>query len=158
MELYCYFTREVVLFLVDKPKTMSLNSEVITVRLETRQRQQTDSSSLDGLQTYQEIITKDSDEGGEIPQTRKGTVTMLVVLVIGLIAARSFDRALYYRIAYEMDKYSWFLSAIVLPLGFIVIVWPIVWYKLLFTNTIPKNTRVWGTHKTFMVLASFDAL
>eukprot|EP01138_Halocafeteria_seosinensis_P016495 gb/GECG01016826.1/.p1 GENE.gb/GECG01016826.1/~~gb/GECG01016826.1/.p1 ORF type:complete len:484 (+),score=47.23 gb/GECG01016826.1/:1-1452(+) len=126
----------------------SSKEEMHRVPLLSKSMENDDSSPINASE-------KDSDNGYR--QTPLIT-PKLILLVVGLIAARSADQAIYYRIAYEMDKFSWFLSAFVLPFGFLAVVFPIAWYKLLFTSSVPKETRRWGVHKLFCVFGILDTL
>mmetsp|Transcript_40508 Transcript_40508/g.65699 ORF Transcript_40508/g.65699 Transcript_40508/m.65699 type:complete len:548 (-) Transcript_40508:233-1876(-) len=57
-------------------------------------------------------------------------IFLVAFLCIALVFTRSLEVILYIRIAKKMKNYSWFLASIVLTLSFVVICWPVVWYKI----------------------------
>ena len=88
----------------------------------------------------------------------KPITVKLILLVVALIVTRAIDQAIYYRIAYEMKGYTWYFSAFILPIGFLVILWPIVWYKSFWSKSIPAESRSWGVHKVLFRLGVLDTL
>lgn len=60
--------------------------------------------------------------------------SVLTISLVILISARCVDRALFTRITYALPDYLWYLANIVLPIAFLVISWPVVWYKMYFTG------------------------
>ena len=78
------------------------------------------------------------------------------MLVISLIAARAVDQVLYYRIATVLDGYGLWFSAVVLPVGFLVVLWPIVIYRI-WTGTVTKEMLAFPRSK-FIALGVLDTL
>lgn len=59
---------------------------------------------------------------------------MLTVALVTLIFARSVDQTLFYRLNFAYEAYVWYLATVILPVAFVVISWPVVWYKMYFTG------------------------
>jgi len=88
---------------------------------------------------------------------KPGSTQYLILIVIALVLCRATDQVLYYRIAEAMSDYNWYFSAIILPIAFLFVVWPVVGYKLLFTGHITKAMLAVPQHK-FAVLGLIDTL
>lgn len=50
-------------------------------------------------------------------------------MVLALIFARAIDQVLYYRIAIGMKGYTWYFSAVILPVALLMILAPITYYR-----------------------------
>ncbi|OQS06890.1 Drug/Metabolite Transporter (DMT) Superfamily [Thraustotheca clavata] len=72
-----------------------------------------------------------------------------------LIASRCVDRVLYTRITYAYGPFLWYFSNIILPIAFMVTSWPIVWYKMWFTEEITPEMRRFPHYK-FALMGFFD--
>lgn len=59
---------------------------------------------------------------------------LLVVALVALILARSIDQTIFYRLAQVYSNYVWYLGAIILPVAFLIVSWPVVWWKMMFTG------------------------
>ena len=55
----------------------------------------------------------------------------------------------------EYEKYIWYLSNVILPLAFLVISWPVVWYKMYYTEEITPKMRSFPLYK-FAVMGALD--
>jgi len=82
---------------------------------------------------------------------------LLTLSLICLIAARSVDQTLYYRMSFAYADYVWYLSTVVLPIAFLVISWPVVWYKMRFTDHITPEMKAFPKYK-FAIMGLFDTL
>ena len=60
---------------------------------------------------------------------------LLVLALVSLILARSIDQTIFYRLAQVYTNYVWYLGAVILPIAFLFISWPVVWWKMIFTGT-----------------------
>eukprot|EP00128_Syssomonas_multiformis_P005617 Colp12_sorted_trinity150504_noHs@10440 len=80
----------------------------------------------------------------------------LTLLLVVLVLARSIDYVLYVRMAKDMKNYAWFLGSIALPAAFVIVSWPIVWYKMKFTDHITPEMRK-TPMKYYLILGGFDA-
>eukprot|EP00128_Syssomonas_multiformis_P005614 Colp12_sorted_trinity150504_noHs@32929 len=58
--------------------------------------------------------------------------------------------------AKDMKNYAWFLGSIALPAAFVIVSWPIVWYKMKFTDHITPEMRK-TPMKYYLILGGFDA-
>jgi hypothetical protein len=65
----------------------------------------------------------------------------LTILVISLIVARAIDTVLYYRLANILDGFGLYFSSIILPIGFLLVLWPIVIYRI-YTGELTAS--LWG--------------
>lgn len=81
----------------------------------------------------------------------------VAVALVLLIAARCVDRVLYTRLTYEYAQFIWYLSNVILPMAFLITSWPIVWFKMLFTDHITADMRAFPHYK-FAIMALFDTL
>ncbi|TYZ63871.1 hypothetical protein PybrP1_006233 [[Pythium] brassicae (nom. inval.)] len=81
----------------------------------------------------------------------------LAVALVLLIAARCVDRVLYTRITYDYTTFLWYFSNIILPLAFLVTSWPVVWFKMYFTEDITDEMRRFPHYK-FAIMALLDQL
>lgn len=85
-----------------------------------------------------------------------GTAPYLAMIVVALVIARATDQVFYYRIAIAMSPYSWYFSSCILPIAFLIIVWPIVGAKLIwYPKHITKEMLAIPQHK-FAVLGALD--
>lgn len=82
---------------------------------------------------------------------------MLTVALIALVTSRSVDQALSYRLARKYQNYIWYLATVVLPVAYLFIGWPVVWYKLLFTKDITPEMKRFPHYK-FAIMAFFDMI
>lgn len=67
-----------------------------------------------------------------------------IAITLGLvlmILARSLDQTMYYRLSFNYGIYSWFLATFVLPLGILIVSWPVVWYKMSRTGPSAPSAR-----------------
>jgi len=78
------------------------------------------------------------------------------VALVALILARTVDQVLYYRIAKMMPSYTWMFGAIIISTGYVLVLWPIVWFKMYVTKSITPEQRKFP-HKALIIMASFDA-
>jgi uncharacterized membrane protein len=81
----------------------------------------------------------------------------LTVALLVLIATRSVDRVIFTRLAISYSNYLWFLANLILPVAFLVISWPIVWYKMLFTKDITPEMKAFPQYK-FLIMGLLDTL
>jgi hypothetical protein len=78
---------------------------------------------------------------GVLPRDRRRSPSQfsphlkLSIAVVALIFTRSVDQTLYYRLAKEYDNYVWFLATVILPIAFLIVLWPICWYKIYVSKT-----------------------
>lgn len=81
----------------------------------------------------------------------------LAVALVLLILARCVDRVLYTRITYDYVAFLWYFSNVITPIAFVVTSWPIVWYKMYFTDEITPEMRTFPHYK-FLIMALLDTL
>ncbi|KAF0695381.1 Aste57867_13815 [Aphanomyces stellatus] len=81
----------------------------------------------------------------------------LVVGLVVLILSRSVDRVYYTRITYDYNEFLWYFSNIICPVAYIVTSWPVVWYKLWFTEEITPEMKAFPHYK-FAIMGLFDTL
>eukprot|EP01129_Flabellula_baltica_P002059 TRINITY_DN11919_c0_g1_i1.p1 TRINITY_DN11919_c0_g1~~TRINITY_DN11919_c0_g1_i1.p1 ORF type:complete len:385 (-),score=64.50 TRINITY_DN11919_c0_g1_i1:13-1125(-) len=82
---------------------------------------------------------------------------ILTIFLIVLVVARSIDYVLYVRLSDDMANYAWYLGSLVLTMMFCVVSWPVVWYKMVFTDHITPEMR--KTPLTvYIVLGALDAV
>ncbi|TMW56559.1 hypothetical protein Poli38472_006569 [Pythium oligandrum] len=81
----------------------------------------------------------------------------LAVALVALVAARCVDRVLYTRITYGYMEFLWYFSNVILSLAFMVTSWPVVWYKMHFTDEITPEMRAFPHYK-FAIMALLDTL
>lgn len=103
-----------------------------------------------------------TDESNTSIYKRTKTLVMsalspLTVALLVLIATRSVDRVIFTRLAISYSNYLWFLANFILPIAFLVISWPIVWYKMLFTKQITPEMRAFPQYK-FLIMGLLDTL
>jgi hypothetical protein len=79
-----------------------------------------------------------------------------MIMLVVLVVTRSMDYVLYVRLSHKLGAYSWFFGSIVLAVIFNIISWPIVFYKLLFTNDITAAMRR-ASRWQIVLLGSLDA-
>ncbi|KAA0172158.1 hypothetical protein FNF27_01427 [Cafeteria roenbergensis] len=70
--------------------------------------------------------------------------------------AVNVDQVLYYRLAQALDGYGYYFSAAILPVGFLVVLWPIVLYRIC-TGRVTKDMLAYPKWK-FAALGIFDTL
>lgn len=80
----------------------------------------------------------------------------LVLAMIALIGSRAVDQVLSYRMTDMFSSYTWLLGAIILPLAYNVILWPIVLYKMYVSKTITMKERMFP-QLGIAIMAMFDA-
>jgi drug/metabolite transporter (DMT)-like permease len=81
----------------------------------------------------------------------------ILLALFGLVAARTVDQVLYYRLSYMYSSYVWFLGAIMIPVGYLFVLWPIVWYKMYVSKEIDDEHRQFS-QKAMFIMATFDTL
>lgn len=86
-----------------------------------------------------------------------GKNAWLIIAMVSLLIARAVDTVLYYRIAKLFPTYTWMMGAVIMSVGYMAVLWPIVWYKMYVSKTITKAHRAFP-HKQLIIMASFDAL
>ncbi|KAF0710935.1 hypothetical protein AaE_012311 [Aphanomyces astaci] len=59
------------------------------------------------------------------------------------------------RITYDYQQFLWYYSNIINPVAFLVITWPIVWYKLFFTKDITPEMKAFPHYK-YAIMAFLD--
>ena len=83
-------------------------------------------------------------------------LSSLTIEVIALILVRAIDQTLYYRIAIGMTGFAWFFSALVLPVAFLVVLTPVVLWKIR-SGAIPRSDLAFPQRK-IVALGMFDSL
>ncbi|OQR98790.1 Drug/Metabolite Transporter (DMT) Superfamily [Achlya hypogyna] len=81
----------------------------------------------------------------------------LAAALVVLIFARCVDRVVYTRITYDFAPFLWYFSNIICPLAFAVTSWPVVWYKLWFTNDITPEMKAFPS-QCFAWMALLDTV
>ncbi|ETW03091.1 hypothetical protein H310_05517 [Aphanomyces invadans] len=81
----------------------------------------------------------------------------LAASVVLLVLARCADRVIYTRIAYAYGPFLWYFSNIILPIAFVVTSWPVVWYKMAFTNDITPEMRSFPHYK-YAIMGLLDTI
>jgi hypothetical protein len=81
----------------------------------------------------------------------------IVGALFALIACRTVDQVLYYRIARMYASYTWALGAILLSAGYLMVLWPVVWYKMYVSGEITAEHRRFP-QKALFIMALFDTL
>ncbi|KDO35588.1 hypothetical protein SPRG_00430 [Saprolegnia parasitica CBS 223.65] len=79
----------------------------------------------------------------------------LVLPLACLILSRCVDRVLDTRITYAYGPFLWYFSNIILPIAFMVTSWPVVWYKMWFTDEITPEMRKFPHYK-YALMGFFD--
>lgn len=80
--------------------------------------------------------------GGANADVARCAQHVLVTLSLALmVLCRSLDQALYYRLSFNYGVYSWFLAFYVLPLGVVLLSWPMVLWKRKATGASPPRPR-----------------
>ena len=69
-----------------------------------------------------------------MPAATRGQSWLLATATLLLIATRSVDQTLFYRLNYVFESYVWLLATIILPCGYLLLTGPIVIYKLKYTQ------------------------
>jgi len=64
----------------------------------------------------------------------------LLIAMISFVFMGTIDSVLYVRLTHKMEEYAWFLSQIVLTVGFLVVSWPITWFRM-FRGNITSEMR-----------------
>ncbi|EQC39262.1 hypothetical protein SDRG_03467 [Saprolegnia diclina VS20] len=88
---------------------------------------------------------------------KKFTESKLAVGLVFLILSRTVDRVYYTRITYEYNDFLWYFANIICPISYIVTSWPVVWYKMWFTDEITPEMRAFPHYK-FIIMGLFDTL
>ncbi|ETW03085.1 hypothetical protein H310_05512 [Aphanomyces invadans] len=81
----------------------------------------------------------------------------LAVGLLLLIISRSVDRVYYTRITYDYNEFLWYFSNIICPIAYLVTSWPVVWYKMWFTQEITTEMTSFPHYK-FAIMGLFDTL
>jgi hypothetical protein len=106
----------------------------------------------------------------------------LAIALVLLIVARCVDRVLYTcvclgecdkwggtqaltraspylcrRITYDYVAFLWYFSNVITPIAFVVTTWPVVWYKMYFTDEITPEMRAFPHYK-YAIMALLDTL
>ncbi|CAK4667313.1 hypothetical protein AeMF1_017787 [Aphanomyces euteiches] len=81
----------------------------------------------------------------------------LVVALVVLIISRSVDRVYYTRITFDYNEFLWYFSNIICPIAYLVTSWPVVWYKMWFTDEITPEMKAFPHYK-FAIMGLFDTL
>eukprot|EP00475_Leptophrys_vorax_P012737 TRINITY_DN1910_c0_g1_i1.p1 TRINITY_DN1910_c0_g1~~TRINITY_DN1910_c0_g1_i1.p1 ORF type:complete len:484 (-),score=115.03 TRINITY_DN1910_c0_g1_i1:76-1527(-) len=89
----------------------------------------------------------------EEPQSKFG----VIIALIALIGCRTVDQVLYYRLARMYASYTWALGAIILSAGYLIVLWPVVWYKMYVSGEITAEHRRFP-QKALFIMAIFDTL
>lgn len=69
--------------------------------------------------------------------------------------SRTLSQVLHYRIARIYVTYSWFLSAIVLISAYVILLWPMIWYRTYLSRQITSQHRSFP-QLSLLLMASFD--
>eukprot|EP00941_MAST-03F_sp_MAST-3F-sp1_P000511 g511.t1 len=88
---------------------------------------------------------------------KRSTTIALTVALVALVFARSVDQVLFYRLNYMYKFYVFVLSAIILPLAFILVSIPVVLYKWFYTKDITMEMKQFS-QKNFAVMGALDCL
>lgn len=80
----------------------------------------------------------------------------LWLMVLALIFARAIDQVLYYRIAIGMRGYTWYFSAVILPVALLMILAPITFYRFK-QGKVTKSMLAFPQHK-IALLGGLDTL
>lgn len=95
------------------------------------------------------------------------TESKIGIALVLLVAARCVDRVLYTyvcccilclvsciptcrRLTFEFSHYLWYLSNAILPIGFLISSWPVVWYKMLFTGNLEEKCAAFMVLKVYV--------
>ena len=100
---------------------------------------------------------KQEGEDENEKQLHAPTSIALTVSLVALVASRSVDQVLFYRLNYAFAFYVFYLGAVILPVAFLVITVPIVWFKLAFTNDITPAMTSFPKYK-FALMGLLDTL
>lgn len=79
----------------------------------------------------------------------------LFAMVVALVIARAVDQVLYYRIAIGMAGYTWYFSAVILPIGLLMFLAPVTAYRVWASKDITKAMLAFPQRKV-AVLAALD--
>eukprot|EP00753_Platysulcus_tardus_P016082 PLAT5399.4.p1 GENE.PLAT5399.4~~PLAT5399.4.p1 ORF type:complete len:469 (-),score=119.19 PLAT5399.4:17-1300(-) len=77
----------------------------------------------------------------------KGPNLLVTAALLVLILSRAMDQTIFYRLSYQYENYLWYLASVVVPMGFLCISWPIVWWKLVHTDDITPQMRAFPFYK-----------
>lgn len=86
-----------------------------------------------------------------------GAAIVLYSVTVIMVLARSIDFVLYIRMAKKMANYEYILADILLSIGFMMVAWPVVWFKMFVTKSITKEQRSFPGYK-FILMGVFDSL
>eukprot|EP00475_Leptophrys_vorax_P038553 TRINITY_DN6820_c0_g1_i4.p1 TRINITY_DN6820_c0_g1~~TRINITY_DN6820_c0_g1_i4.p1 ORF type:complete len:439 (+),score=77.41 TRINITY_DN6820_c0_g1_i4:73-1317(+) len=81
----------------------------------------------------------------------------VVLALVALIGCRTVDQVMYYRLARKYASYTWALGAIILISGYMIVLWPVVWFKTYVSKEITDEHRK-CPQKPLFVMAIFDTL
>ncbi|KAF0695376.1 Aste57867_13810 [Aphanomyces stellatus] len=79
----------------------------------------------------------------------------LAIAVVVLVLARCVDRVINARVTYDYPQYLWYLANIISPVAFLFICWPVVWYKLSFTDDITPAMKA-VPHYKYVIMSFLD--
>lgn len=82
---------------------------------------------------------------------------LVVTALLALILSRSIDQTIYYRLAAGYTNYVWYLGAVILPVAFLLLSWPVVWWKMAFTHDISPEMRAFPQYK-YAIMGFLDTL
>jgi drug/metabolite transporter (DMT)-like permease len=93
---------------------------------------------------------------GKISNTLRNALILYSATVV-MVLARSIDFVLFIRMAKKMTNYEYILADVLLPVGFMCVAWPVVWYKMFISGGITKEMRAFPNYK-FILMGVFDSL
>ncbi|KAF0695377.1 Aste57867_13811 [Aphanomyces stellatus] len=79
----------------------------------------------------------------------------LAIALVLLVLTRCVDRVYNTRITYNYSQYLWYFSNIINPVAFQFICWPVVWYKLYYTEDITPAMKSLPHYK-FIIMSFLD--
>ncbi|KAF0695374.1 Aste57867_13808 [Aphanomyces stellatus] len=79
----------------------------------------------------------------------------LLVAVVVLVLARCVDRVYNTRITYDYQQFLWYFANIINPIAFLMISWPVVLYKIYYTQDITPEMKAFPHYK-FAIMAFLD--
>lgn len=102
-----------------------------------------------------EEIPSDTKQEKKASPARDAAILFSCTVI--MVLARSVDFVLYVRMATKMRNYTYILADILLSIGFMIVAWPVVWYKMFVSKSITKEMRSFPNYK-FIFMGIFDSL
>ncbi|KAF0695375.1 Aste57867_13809 [Aphanomyces stellatus] len=79
----------------------------------------------------------------------------LVIAVLVLVLAQCTNRVFHARVAFNYSQYLWYLANFIGPAAFQFVCWPVVWYKLYYTDHITPAMKSLPHYK-FIIMSFLD--